>query len=351
MPHAIVGDRFQSRGKSAWHGLGEVFPDNTEISASEAVQKIASDVLVTCEPLTYSDPTGEPVTTGHYAVVRHPLPDAPDSKVLGVVTKQWHQISYQQLAESLDDLSKKYRVETAGLINEGGLLFLAFRGEDFSVAGDEIRDYFVANLSHTPGKAHAIMASPVRVVCSNTNLMAKSQSTINLQIPHSQSAADRIKLAGDLVARFKEMSGKTQETFELFAKTTIDTPAVEQILRSAFPNPSLPTELKLFQAALSSAEAGALEETMGARFGQIVQAQESYDKKLERIELLRDTAKDHYSVFEPAALRGTAWAAYNTVTELADWREGAGAERSSLYGNRAAEKSRAFAATLEVCNS
>ena len=50
--------------------------------------------------------------------------------------------------------------------------------------------------------------------------------------------------------------------------------------------------------------------------------------------------------FEPAHLRGTAWAAYNAVTEVADWREGRGADASALFGGRAKEKSRAYEAAM-----
>ena len=348
--HGIIGERFLSRNLSAWHDLGTVFREDETVLASEAVTRVAGDVLVTAEPLSYLDPEGQPVSTDHSAIVRHPLPDDPDSVVLGIVSGRWHHDSFCKLSKSLDPLSKSFRLETAGLIDNGGLLFLAFRGDDFSVAGDEMKDFFVANLSATPGVAHTVLASPVRVVCSNTNLMARDRSTINLRIPHSQSAASRLTLASDLVSEFKSMSKKTQAVFELFAKTTIDSDGVEAILQAAFPTPSLPTELRLFQSALSSAESGALEKTMGSRFAQIVTAQEAHERKIERVLALRDVARDHYGEFDPAPLRGTAWAAYNTVTELSDHREGrSGVERSSLFGGRANEKTRAFAETLSLC--
>lgn len=350
MAHQIIGERFVSRGIAAWHGIGEVFDKDVNLLASEAAKKIAGDVLVTCEPLHYTDPTGATVDSGHRAVVRHPLPDDPEPQILGVVTDRWHQVSYVELAGALDELSKTYKVETAGLIDKGGLLFLAFRGPDWSVQGDEMRDYFLANLSHTVARGHEMLATPVRAVCANTNLLARERSTIQLSIPHSKAALDRIRLAGDLVAQFKRMSADMQAAFDALARRSVTVAEVRAIFDAAFPDPTLPADLRLFRSALAAAEQGALENLMGSRFAAIAKAQQTYDSRVEAVQRLRDAAAERYDVFDPPALRGTAWAAYNAVTEIADWREGRNAARASVWGGRAQEKTRAFAAAIALCN-
>jgi hypothetical protein len=63
---------------------------------------------------------------------------------------------------------------------------------------------------------------------------------------------------------------------------------------------------------------------------------------------LREAAKERFEAFDPPRLRGTVWAAYNAVTEVADWREGRNADESALFGGRAKEKSRAYAAAMEL---
>ena len=77
-------------------------------------------------------------------------------------------------------------------------------------------------------------------------------------------------------------------------------------------------------------------------------AQESYDKQCDKVNALREAARERFESFEPARLRGTAWAAYNAVTEVAGWREGRGADQSALFGGRAAEKSRAYEAAMSL---
>ncbi len=66
MAHGIIGERFLSRNLSAWHDLGTVFREDETVLASEAVTRVAGDVLVTAEPLSYLDPEGQPSQHGSF---------------------------------------------------------------------------------------------------------------------------------------------------------------------------------------------------------------------------------------------------------------------------------------------
>ena len=352
MAHEILGDRFMGRAKPAWHNLGTVFGENTEMLASDAARQIAGGLNIRTAPIFYRSEAGVMIPVDkHQAVVRGPISDDPKEKVFGITTERWHPANYIDLAGALDELSRKYKVETCGLIQDGSLMFLSLRGPNFSIKGDEMKDYFICNLSNQPGNSHKVLASPVRVVCFNTNLMADKQSLISLRVPHSADAKERIKLAADLVARFKEMTGKMRATFELFADTPISKEGLEAITKAAFPDPRMPAELRLLQTAVSnSQEAGALKEALGEKFNRILEAQEKHDKAKERTTELRGTVKARFETFDPPRLRGTVWAAYNSVTEVADWREGRNADEASVWGGRAREKAHAFTAALALVN-
>jgi len=315
------------------------------------VKEVAGDIEVMQTPLYYNLPDGTVQTCDYTAIIRKPTVDDPSHKVFGITTEKWHHIPYVVLAQAMDELGKTYKVETCGVIEDGSLCFLSLRGPDFAVKGDEIQDYFIINLSNQPGKAHRALAAPVRVVCYNTNMLASERASIAINVPHSADAKERLNLAATLVAKFKETSQRTREAFELLASVQAPPEALVRIASAAFPDPAIPAELRLLNSALTSNEQGALREALGDRFDRIVRAQEHYDREKARVEARRSAVQDRFGVFEPRNLRGTLWAAYNAVTEVADWREGSGADVGSLWGGRAREKAAAFGAAMQLVSS
>lgn len=363
MGHQIVGERFISRTEPAWHKLGHVFEGDRVISASEAVAEVAGDVTVTCQPVVFE--WGEEDEEGNKplmqakkerVVLRHPLPEAEGEDkdkpvVLGVVRDpNWVPTTYKSLAAGLDGLSKTHPVETAGLLIDGALCFLTLKAPTWEVAGDQMESYFIVNLSLQPGKGHNVMHAPVRVVCWNTNLAAEKSASINLSIPHTQDAAQKIGLAANLVARFETMSETAKEAFEAMARFEVSSDQIGAIFEAAFPPPPLPGIVKMLQTNLDPAQQELLKQQMDGDFAQkLVEAQESYDKGVQKAEALQDAAFERFEAFEPSRLGGTAWAAYNAVTEIADWREGRGeVEQSTVWGPRAKEKARGYVATAEI---
>jgi hypothetical protein len=366
MSHQILGERFLSRSEPAWHGLGTLFPAGEELLASEAVGRVAGDVQVVSEPLFYKAREVSPSTlcsAGKYhAIVRLGTQDA-DEEVLGVTSENWHPHSYVELAESLDELSRKYKVETAGLLQKGGLCFLALRGEDWDVGGEEMRTYFTVNLSLTPGKAHQVFHSPIRVVCWNTNTMAKGNASINFQVPHAADAKQRLGIAGNLVARFREMQADTERIFRIFQETPLpktgeqilyrnagmDASGLDRILEAAYPEPQVPPTLRMLRDNLSDEQAAVFQSQLAPMdLRKLTQDQEKLEKDQRRIKEIRQATLERYDSFEPAQYRGTVWAAYNAVTEVSDWRQGRSAAEGSMWGSRAREKARAFTAAMEL---
>lgn len=349
MSHEIMGQRFLSRDRPAWHGLGTLFPAEERISASEAVTRVTGDVEVVTCPLTYELDGRAVALADHVAVVRKPTADSPLPVPFGVVGKRWKADSYPALARALDKLSETYRVETAGLLKDGRLCFLSLRGEEWDVKGDGMQSYFVANLSLSPGKGHRVMHTPVRVVCWNTNNAARGQATINLSIPHGADAKQQIGIAGNLVARFREAQTKTKETCDAFASHAVTVDEAESIFAAAYPEPTVPKKVATLRNALGDEGAELFKRTLDAdALSSLLKAEDNFEALLKRSRELRQVARERYAMFDPARLRGTAWAAYNAVTEVADWREGPNAAASALVGSRAQEKTRAFAQTAAV---
>jgi hypothetical protein len=350
MAHKIMGSRFIARSKPAWHNIAKrIFGESEVITAREAMVEVAGDIEVVRAPLTYRLDGVEYTADNKTAIIRKATQDDPKPLVLGITSEAWVASSYADLAGALDGLSKQYKVETAGLLEDGGLAFLCFRAEDWAVKGDEMRSYFAANFSLTPGVGHKIFHSPVRVVCWNTNTMAQGQASINLSIPHSADAMQRIQLATRLVTQFHEMKDKAKEIFEAFADKQVTAKDVDSILFAAFQLPNLPPQLRLLKQSLSETEAEVFKRalTPDLLIG-LNKAQEQYDRQCDNVLELRKVALERFEAFNPPNLRGTVWAAYNAATEVSDWREGRGADQSALFGGRAAEKGRAYEAAMAL---
>jgi hypothetical protein len=350
MAHEIMGQRFIARSKPAWHNIAKrVFREDEILSAREAMAEVAGDLEFTRSPIWYEVDGVKYEADKKTAIIRKPTSDDRKSKLLGITSEAWAMTSYAELAGALDGLSKSYRVETAGVLQDGGLAFLCFRAEDWAVKGDEMRSYFAANFSLTPGVGHKVFHSPIRVVCWNTNTMADQQATINLSIPHATDALQRIELASRLVSQFHEMKDKAKAIFESFADVHVSQKDVDSIFYAAFQLPELPAKLRLLKQQLSDTEAETFKKALTpALLSGLEKAQDGYDRQCDNVLRQREAAQERFEAFEPSRLRGTAWAAYNAVTEVADWREGRGADEAALFGGRAKEKSRAYAAAMAL---
>lgn len=349
MAHEIMGQRFIARSKPAWHNIAKrIFGEDERITAGEAMADVAGDIDVRSYPLTYTF-EGRTVETDKRMLVRMPTFDSPIRIELGIATDSWVAASYAELAEALNDLGNRYKVETAGLLQDGGLAFLCFRGPNYDVKGDEMRDYFTANFSLTPGVGHKIFKSDVRTVCWNTNTQGERNATINLSIPHSKDVKLRVQLASRLAGQFHELSEKTQGIFTAFAERQVDQKDVDAIIYAAFQLPELPSKLKLLKQTLSEAESNAFKAALTPTLlADLAKAEETWDRQCQNVLALRAAAQESFEKFNPANLRGTAWAAYNAVTEVADWREGRNADESAVIGTRAKEKGRAFMAAMAL---
>jgi len=350
MSHEIMGQRFISRVRPAWHDLGTLFPEDEKLTASEAAKRVAGDIQIVKAPLSYSLNGETKPVDKQVAIVRLPTPEQKEPMVFGVVNDKWKAETYPELAKALDKLSETYRVETAGLLKDGRLCFIGFKGPEWDVNGDPMESWFTANLSLNPGQGHRVLHSPVRVVCFNTNNAALQQSSLNLSIPHAADAKQQIGIAGNLVARFAEAQEKTKELCEAFANRTCTIEEAKTIFEAAYPEPTLPKKLQVIHNMTGGSEGSEMfKKSLDPNaLDSIIKAEEAHQRATERAAILRDTALNRYHAFDPARLRGTVWAAYNAVTEVADWREGRDSAVSSMFGSRAKEKNRAFTQAMTL---
>lgn len=274
MPALI--DTMAYAGERPWHGLGVQLAD--VLTGKEMVKVAGLDWTVRKKRIRYN---GKP--TEFNFTVRE---DA--NAVLGVVGDQYRILqnrdAFSIVDDVLDDSDAKY--ETAGSLREGRQVWaLARLPEDILVAGtDRIRPYFLVSNSHDGSRCLTIGFTPIRVVCWNTLTAAigfgKTRMERTVYLVHKDKPID------EAVIRAKNVLGiayRYFKTFEELANTLVEVKVTD-------------AEFETFLKDLIGSESK--------------QAETSRDEIVALLDA--DTNKQ---------FKGTAWGAYNALTEWYDHRE------------------------------
>ena len=344
MSHEILGQRFKSRVHPAWHGLGTTFGADVKVTASEAIAEITQGVEVVKVPVSYELDGVQHQMVKRAAIVRRPTKEDPEIVEFGVASADWQLESYEAVASVFDELSKVHQVETAGLLRDGRTAFLTLRAGEWDVLGDPMEQYMLLNISMEPYISHWVSQNDVRVVCNNTNTMAKRRSMLDVKIPHQRDSLTQMKIAAEVVAAVAEGKEKIKELCTALAKKNLTSVEAEAIFNAAHPIPMPPRKLRALVGITEEERTQYTKNLDPETMAQVALGKVEFERALTRRENLVEVVRERYAEFDVQNLRGTAWAAYNAVTEVADWREGRGADASAVFGARAMEKARAFEA-------
>jgi hypothetical protein len=343
MAHELVGTRFVTRETPGWHRLGRTAPKGERATASQWVAEVTRGAEVVKIPLTFVL-NGEMYTSDRVAIVRKPIADDNMPRQFGVASSSWNLESYAACAKVFDKLSETYPVETAGLIKHGAICFVSFKAEEWDVMGDKVVSYLVLAISMVPGVSHHVLHTPVRVVCNNTLNMAMGSANLNIKIPHEADSLQQLALSADIIEKFHTAKDRTKAIFEGMARRALRVDEAQKIIDSAYPMPVMPAQLKIIHQQFQTEEERIVyKKTLDPeRMAQVALAEKRFEQLIAKTVQVREFAMERYAKFDREDLRGTAWAAYNAVTEVSDWREGRNADESLMFGSRAKEKERAF---------
>jgi phage/plasmid-like protein (TIGR03299 family) len=295
---------FASLREPAWHGLGTVF--DKEVNTKEMLELAHLDNWnVRLEDITI--PSGFESDKGYSFVVRdNPFIDK-QKDVLGVVGERYVPLQNEELFAFGDNmLDGGGRWETAGSIKNGRQVFgsLALEREtvlDPNGVSDKINTYLLINTSHDGSVAIQASITPVRVVCANTlNLALRGKAKQSFKIRHTQTAEGRIAQAREALG----LANKYMDEFDIMAKKMIETEIskakFDEIVALAYPAPKG-------------------EDKKG-----------SYKKYGTKIDLINSIYVGDYN----NTITGTAWGAFNAMTERLDWyRTARGGNKESILAS------------------
>jgi phage/plasmid-like protein (TIGR03299 family) len=222
-----------------------------------------------------------------------------DSYVLGVVGKGFEVLQNAEAFAFCDSLVARGKVEyvSAGQLNGGKRIFIQCKiigdnGPAEIAKGDPVEPYFLLANGHDGSLAVRSQTTPIRVICQNTFMMAiskKKNETDCAVIKHTGNMQDRLQQS-------LTMFGWVEKNFNTFVAMAKET-ATKKITTEA-------KLRKFFRDVFQVEEVKILDEESNTRL-------KNRENRL--AELFMEGAGQ-----KNTAIRGTAWAALNAVTEYLD---------------------------------
>lgn len=287
---------FASFREPAWHRAGTVFTEEV-FSTSEMLNHIPAlrDRRVSLEPV-HVLLDGVPVeVAGQYVSTSNWADGAPT--FYGTVGARYGVVQDADAFSVFDG----FRAETMGSLYDGRKTFATFALDRETVldpngVADVVKVYGLAVNSHDGTKPLMWQTTPTRVVCANTLAVAMGNRSQVQNIRHTRSAADRIQEHAEIYrASLDYMDEFDRIAAELFAAQFTDKQYVNAFT-SLFPEPEA--------------------DVKGA---------------LTKWENKRDTFMQAWNGAPNAGIKGTAWGAWNALTEANQWG------RSERDGERGAD--------------
>ena len=299
---------FASLRQPAWHGLGTVFTEEVNTDQMLKLAKL-DNWNVRLEDVAM--PEGFVSDKGYSFVTRTNPFDKTQNDVLGVVGERYVPLQNEDLFSFGDNLlDGGGRWETAGSIKGGRQVFgsIALNNSitlDPNGIADKIDNYLLINTSHDGSVAIQASITPVRVVCANTLNLAlssfkgKKASKQSFKIRHTQTADGRISQARQALG----LANAYIDEFSVIANEMISKEITkkqfDEIVALAYPAPE--------------------KDSKG-----------SFKKHDGKVDLLNAIYVGDYN----NTISGTAWGAYNALTERLDWyRSARGGSNESIYAS------------------
>lgn len=299
---------FASLREPAWHKLGTVFEE--EVNTAQMLKLAHLDNWnVRLEDVTLPENFDSDKS---YSFVTRTNPfDNTKNDVLGVVGERYVPLQNEDLFAFGDNLlDGGGRWETAGSIKGGRQVFGSIALTDSITLdpngrADKIDNYLLINTSHDGSIAIQASITPVRVVCANTLNLAlssfkgKNASKQSFKIRHTSTAEGKIAVAREALG----LAHKYIDEFSVMANAMIE----KEITKAQFD--------KIVELAYPAPEKD---------------AKGSFKKYDDKIDLLNSIYVGQFN----DTISGTAWGAYNALTERLDWyRSARGGSNESIYAS------------------
>jgi hypothetical protein len=345
----IFGDRFFGRTGPAWHEIGTTDPNITTCVA--AVKKAKIDFKIFLAPVSgqVETPMGIQLVDvpNKRMILREPTHDDPEHRFLGFASPEYGIMQNIDIAKAMDVLTDTWPCETVGALGVGETLFMTLDAGMFKIKGEDVKSYFLISDTRDGGTSMKIALTPVRVVCQNTLVTGLKQSMVSVSLEHVAGIGKTLESRLSLVKKMTAAKDVTIKTFEEMAKYSLKKSEVDFVLSKTYPTPKKPKKAGLLEETFTEEET----KLISVLYQEASEANSLWEYYVTRSQILKDAASElfekHNDEFKKTA--NTSWGLFNAIVESADFRRGSDSiAESCLFGARAQEKKRGFAALQEV---
>lgn len=311
-------------GDVPWHGLGQ-YVGEENVGAKKALEMAGLDWKVVKRPLFRHVP--DPEKEGETKLVEIPDKKAlvrdTDEQYLSTLSNQYVPFQNHEGFDFLDVLVEegKIRYHTAGSLRDGKRIWILGRiaGQVEVVPGDVIDKYVMLWNAHDGSSSIRILPTAVRVVCANTASLALAKDgKKGVRIRHGKGATseDKLELAREALGLAHEKFDEYSEFATTLVGRSMNEEKWKEFSEVMFPDPDGPTHV-----IKSDGSQGQPRNLRAV-------------KNRNRLRELFESGRGQ----NISGVSGTFWAAYNAVTEYANYKRTTrgGAEsrfESSLFGS------------------
>ena len=312
MSHEV--EKMVFAGATPWHGLGTEIDDATTFW--DAFQLAGLDWEVKTEPLYRKD--GSEVKA--QASVR-----TSDDRVLGVVGPRWTPLQNKDAFEVFEPMvdSGELKLHTAGSLRGGERVWVLCQLglENTEIAkGDEISKFALLSNGHDGKLAVHFGFTPIRVVCANTEALARDCKASKLiRVRHHRFVKDNVEKLRDIMNLADQEFETTAEQYRFLASRSINVKDLRKYV-------------KIVIGAHEEKE-----EELSTRTKNIIGT----------IENLFESGQGN----DLPGVAGTYWAAYNSVTEYLNYTKGRNNENrmdSLWFGQNGSMSQKALATAVAL---
>jgi phage/plasmid-like protein (TIGR03299 family) len=287
--------------KPAWHRLGVVV-DGT-LPAREAFRIANADFQVAGRPVFDADMQPIP---GYQAITRMDT-----GRALSVMTETYKPIQNEALIKIAEALHEDINMDAVCVLSDGKKVTFTARirgAEGDVVPGDPVQQYLIGCTSHDGSIPFQLLFSPIRVVCQNTLSAALGLSSnqryqdSSIRIRHTKNADSLIERLPDLVdIRRRQFIGGLAELRHMAAT---------------------PCSMAQFRQYISTVFSDQLQGTVNDVRGEKSTARPRVLDDLPAWPCVQRLFEGDATGSDLSASSGTAWGAYQAVTEYVTHQSG-----------------------------
>ncbi len=291
-------------GEPAWHKLGVNV--SRAVTSGEAIKLAGLDWAVVKVPMSHEWNGVRHESADTFALVR-----ADTGAKLNTVGGRYQVFQNEHAFDYLDDVLPGHgaRIHTAGAINGGAKVWMQaeFPRQAFSLPGGDEQKRFVTLTNGHGLEAVNVFPTDFRIVCANTRRIALADKRNGLTIRHTGSLKAKVQDAQKALGLAVKGFDQSRQEAEVLYRKPLDC--------QRFTAELLDTVLGMTQAEQDLAA----KRTDPLSAALAIEAAEKRLAKLHRRKdgLLDEVLEMYHSPTGDGA-QGTAWGAYNAISESAD---------------------------------